>query len=86
MGKVHNCKDINHLSQETYMTCRTSAEAQKRICQESIVAGQPYLCFGADCSAWIEVAFDRQKDGDDITPKGYCALLMERVAMTRHEE
>ena len=61
------------------MTCRTSAEAQKRICHESIIAGDPYLCFGDGCSAWIEVAFDREEDGNDITPKGECALLIARL-------
>ncbi len=62
------------------MTCRTSAEAQKHIiCHESIIAGEPYLCFGNDCSAWIEVAFDPIEDGNDITPKGECALLMARI-------
>ena len=67
------------------MTIKTSLQAQKQICHESIIAGEPYLCFGDGCTAWVEIAFDAAHDGDDITPKGECGLLMARLTVAGGE-
>ena len=67
------------------MTIKTSLQAQKQICHESIIAGEPYLCFGNECTAWVEIAFDAAQDGDDITPKGECGLFMARIAQAGEE-
>jgi hypothetical protein len=61
------------------VTCRTSPEAEQRICWVGLEAGETFYCFGDKCSAWIEVAFDHDHDGDDISPKGECALLIARL-------
>ena len=67
------------------MTVRTSIEAQKRVCWVGLEAGESYCCFGDECTAWVEVAFDREQDGNDITPKGECGLFMARLAVAGDE-
>ncbi len=61
------------------MTVRTSEEAQKRVCWVGLEIGEAFCCFGNECTAWLEVEFDRLEDGNDITPKGECALLLARL-------
>jgi len=61
------------------MTVRTSEEAQKRVCWVGLEFGEHFHCYGNECTAWLEVEFDRHEDGNDITPKGECALLLARL-------
>ncbi len=67
------------------MAVRTSVEAQKRVCWVGLEAGETFCCFGDQCTAWVEVAFDKAHDGNDITPKGECALLMAELAVVSEE-
>ena len=68
------------------MTCRTSAEAQTKVCWVTLEAmAEPYLCWGDDCTAWVEVAFDAKEDGNDITPKGECGLFIARISGASEE-
>ena len=67
------------------MAIRTSAEAQKRVCWKGLEMGDHFYCYGDECTAWVEVAFDKAHDGDDITPKGECGLLMALMASPGEE-
>ena len=67
------------------MTCCTSEEAQDKVCWVCLEAmGEPYCCWGEDCTAWQAVPYDKA-DGDDITPKGVCSLLMARLTAASEE-
>jgi len=61
---------------------KTHEQAVKCVCWVGLEAGvsQHYMCHGEECSAWErESDEDRKKRKDDITPRGYCALLEARI-------